>query len=181
MNDLETFEKFKNSIKHLRFKRTPSKPKSERLQKLLNEFELYTPKRRRIKTTKDYTVYIDLPKGMTEDEFKESIKYRKMLKFIMNNNLILYNQMFVVNYDEEEEYNIPENCNSCVFSFLVKKDVVLVSKEFDLQIYSDDSDGLYYHYWPNEDDESFGDPWLPPGMDYDMCMEIYGDIPGDRG
>ena len=70
-----------------------------------------------------------------------------------------------------EEISDPKTNKSGVeFYFKLKKDAVVFSKYLSIPV---------SHITKEEYD--YDDPWLPPGMTYDDCMDIYGDIPGNRG
>ena len=142
--------------------------------------------RRRIVTDKLHEVYITFPIGNTDEaKFKKSKKYKEIIKYIISNNLILNTEFFqetsfVVGDDDPEDYMYDPTFYR--FSFLVKKDAKMVSKEFDLEMQTTDFEGECWYHWPEvEDDPSDpGDSFMPDGMSFDDCMEIYGDIPGNR-
>ena len=72
----------------------------------------------------------------------------------------------------EEIYDITTDRDGVEFYFKLKKDAVEFSKYHNISI--------SHIMIVNLTKEQTHDPWLPPGMDYEMCMDMYGAIPGDR-
>jgi hypothetical protein len=138
-------------------------------------------KTRSITTNKIYDVYIDFKKPTTKDKFKRTPLYKKITKFVKDNEFILYHEMLNNEYDPSygDTYD-PIDCPEFyTFTFLRKKHALAVAKEFGLYMKMCEMDS--YISWPKVDDRyNHDNPWFPPGMDYDMCMEVYGSIPGDR-
>lgn len=146
-----------------------------------------TRRQRRIYTDKIHEVFVVFPIGdIDETKFKKSKKYKEIVKYITSNELRLDHEYFqetgfVDGEDDPEWYK--EDPTFYRFSFVVKKDARMVAKEFGLEMQTTDSEGECWWHWPNlEDDQGDpGDSCMPDGMSFDDCMEIYGDIPGDRG
>jgi hypothetical protein len=141
--------------------------------------------RRRIVTDKLHEVYVVFPIGDTDEaKFKKSKKYKEIVAYVKSNNLILNSEYFqetgfVVGEDDPEDYM--EDPTYYRFSFLVKKDAKMVSKEFGLKMLTTDFEGECWWYWPDDNDPGDpGDSNMPDRMSFDECMEIYGDIPGNR-
>jgi hypothetical protein len=135
---------------------------------------------RSITTNKIYDVHVDFKKPTTKDKFKRTHLYKKITKFVKDNAFILYYE----NLNNEHhpscgDYDPIDDPEFYVFTFLRKKHATAVSKEFGLQMTMCEMDS--YISWPKVDDSyNHNNPWLPPGMDYNECMEVYGAIPGGR-
>ena len=136
-------------------------------------------KMKRITTNKFHEVYVTFTKPTTEDEFKRSRLYKKIIKFINDTELFVYFENYQSFYDPivDGEYDIVNDPDFYSFAFLIKKDAQALAKEFNLELITHDT-GEYFT-WPPIPRET--NPWLPENVDsYEQCMEIYGDIPGDR-
>jgi hypothetical protein len=138
---------------------------------------------RSIRTNKIYDIYVDFKNPTTEDKFKRTHLYKRITKFIKDNEFILYHEMFNNTFDPSygDIYDPIDDPEFYTFSFLRKKHALAVSKEFGLKMIKHEMFDCWI-YWPEPDDTiNYDNPWLPPGMTYDDCMDIYGDIPGNRG
>jgi hypothetical protein len=139
--------------------------------------------RRKITTDKLHEVFVVFEKPTEEQEFKRSKKYKQIVDYIKINDFILDSEHYESSNDPEwtkEDYL--EEPDHYRFSFLVKKHAKAVAKEFGLEMLTLDTEGECWWHWPDYND--LGDPgnsFMPDGMSFDECMEIYGDIPGDRG
>lgn len=146
-----------------------------------------TRRQRRICTDKLHEVFVILPIGSTDEtKFKRSKKYKEIVKYITSNELRLDHEYFQetsfeVGVDDPEDYMLDPTFYR--FSFVVKKDARMVAKEFGLEMQTTDTEGECWWHWPKleYDPGDPGDSFMPDGMSFDDCMEIYGDIPGDRG
>ena len=111
--------------------------------------------------------------------------YKNIKKFISDNEFILYYEDYQSDFDPvtDAEYDIEYDPDFYWFSFLRKKHAVAVSKKFDLQLL-EHSRGTDWIFWPEcnvpGDPGDPGNSYMPDGMSFDECMEIYGDIPGSR-
>ena len=108
-------------------------------------------KPRQIITNKFYDIYVDFKKPTSDDKFKRSVLYKKIIKFIKDNEFILYYERLNNEYHPSYgEYDL-DDPEFYTFTFLRKKHAVAVSKEFNLEMIKHDVDDGEYICWPKVD------------------------------
>lgn len=148
--------------------------------------------RRKITTDKLHEVYIVFHKPTPDVKFKKSKTYKDIIAFIQQNDYLLHNEAYQSIFDPvtDDPKDYVEEPDFYVFKFLVKKHATAVAKAFKTEnkIYKLvqgvlDTEGECWWTWPDleYDPGDPGDSFMPDEMSFDDCMEIYGDIPGDRG